>query len=88
MVVVAAPIAATSDGFVIRLAFIAGTLLPLVSTALLIRRRSDDLKKTLGRMGAPKWAGDERAKRHGAVAPDVHYRSSGREPEEKSGAKR
>jgi hypothetical protein len=88
MVVVAAPIAATSDGFVIRLAFIAGTLLPLVSTALLIRRRSDDLTKTLGRMGAPKWAGDERAKRRGAVVPDVHYRSSGREPEEKSGAKR
>jgi hypothetical protein len=77
MVIIAASIAATSDGFIIRTAFIAGTLLPLASIALLYRRRSYDLKKALGRMGAPNWAGDEKAKRSSAVAPDVRFFSSG-----------
>jgi hypothetical protein len=78
MIITAAAIATTDNGAVIRAALIAGTLLPVISTVLLFRRRSNalkNLKKTLGRMGAPKWAGDERAKGRNAVEPDVSYSS-------------
>jgi len=76
MVVVAAAIAAASEAGVIRIAFIFGTLLPLLSTVLLFRRRPYDLKDALGRMGAPKWASGYRPRRRRAVAPDVRFSSS------------
>jgi hypothetical protein len=78
MVLVAASIATTDNGTIIRWTFIVGTLLPVISTVLLFRRRSHDLKKALGRMGAPKWASDQ--KQHKAVEPDVSYSSSGSRP--------
>jgi hypothetical protein len=80
MIITAASVAATTNGAIIGAAFIVGTLLPVISTLLLLRRRSYDLKKALGRMGAPKWAGDQRAGGRNAVEPDVSYSSSGRRP--------
>jgi hypothetical protein len=77
MVVVAAAIAAASDAHVTRIAFIFATLLPLLSTPFLLRRRPYDLKKALGRMGAPKWAGGYKPGRLKAAAPDVRFFSSG-----------
>jgi hypothetical protein len=77
IVAVAASVAATNDGRIIRWAFILGTALPLASTLFLFRRRPLDLKRALGRMGAPWWAGEERAKRPKAVKPDVRFQSAG-----------
>lgn len=77
MVVVAAAIAAASDARVIRIAFIFGTLLPLLSTVLLFRRQPYDLKDALGRMGAPKWASGYKPRRLRTVAPDVRFSSEG-----------
>ena len=78
MVVVAVSVAADSNGSVIRLAFIIGTALPLISTSLLFRTRSYDLRDSLGRMGAPRWAVSERSGKVVAVAPDVRFFSSER----------
>jgi hypothetical protein len=77
MVLAAASIAAYSEGWVIRLAFIAATVIPLSSTALLFRRRPYDRRKALGRMGAPKWAGNDKFGRVSSVEPDVRFFSSG-----------
>jgi hypothetical protein len=76
MVIIATPVAANSAASVVRYAFIVGTLLPLASTILLYRRRPYDLKKGLGRIGAPKWAGGEKAKRSRPVAPDAIFDST------------
>jgi hypothetical protein len=76
MVVVAAAVAATSDLRLLRAVFIFGTLLPLLSTVLLFRRRPYDLPKALGRMGAPRWSsGYKPSKRH-AAEPDARFFSS------------
>ena len=81
MVVVAAAVAAASDAHVIRIVFIFGTLLPLLSTVLLFRRRPYDLRKALGRMGAPKWSSGYGSSKLQAVEPDVRFSSSGEEHE-------
>ena len=73
MVVIAAAVAAASDARVILVVFIFGTLLPLLSTALLFRRRPYDLRKALGRMGAPKWSGSYKPSKPYAVEPDVRF---------------
>jgi hypothetical protein len=77
VVVVAASIAANSSGQIIRLALIAGTLLPLASTGLLLRARSYALRNKLSRMGAPLWVSGQQATRFGPAAPDVQFDSSG-----------
>lgn len=76
MVVAAASVAAGSSGWVIRIAFIVGTLVPIASILLLFRTRSYDLTDSLGRMGAPKWAVADRSDKFTAVAPDVRFSSS------------
>lgn len=76
MVLVATSVAANSPAWVVRSAFIVGTLLPLASTFLLFRRRPYDLKKALGRIGAPRWARGEKVKRSKPVTPDAAFDSS------------
>jgi hypothetical protein len=80
MVIIAAPVAANSAASVVRWAFIVGTVLPLASTILLFRRRPYDLKKALGRIGAPRWARGEKAKRSEAVIPDAIFDSTDGRP--------
>lgn len=76
MVVVAAAVAATDDALIIRVAFIFGTLVPVLSTALLFRRRPYDLARELGRMGAPKWSSSYKPSKRNAVEPDAQFFSS------------
>ena len=81
MVVIAVAVAAASSARVILVVFILGTLLPLLSTALLFRRRPYDLRKALGRMGAPKWSSSYKPSKPHAVEPDVRFFSLGEEYE-------
>jgi hypothetical protein len=76
MVIVAAPIAGDSGGRVIQIAFIIGAALPLASAALLLRQRPYGLRRNLGRMGAPKWATDEKMSKRDSVVPDACFSSS------------
>jgi hypothetical protein len=71
-VVLAAAIAASSNAWVIREAFIVGAVLPLVSALLFFRRQPYSLRKVLGRMGAPKWACSSHSR---SVAPDAIFSS-------------
>ena len=81
MVVTAAAVAAASEARVILAVFIFGTLLPLLSTALLFRRRPYDLRKALGRMGAPTWSSGYSPSKPHAVEPDVRFFSLSEEHE-------
>lgn len=76
MLVAAAAIAANSSILLIRYGFVFAIAFPLLSTVLFVRRRPYRLKKALGRMGAPRWAGYRRLRRR-AVAPDVQFSSAG-----------
>jgi len=82
MVLVAAAIAGDSSGRVTQIAFILGVALPALSVALLVRRlpyvrgHLDGLTRALGRMGAPKWAGDNSMSKTDVVAPDARFSAS------------
>jgi hypothetical protein len=76
MLVASAAIAANRDVTLIRYGFIFATVFPLLATLLLVRRQPYRLRKALGRMGAPRWAGYRRPRRR-AVAPDVVFSSTG-----------
>jgi hypothetical protein len=76
MVIIAAAVAAAGPPSLVRLSFIVGTLLPVASTVLLLRRRPYDRKKALGRMGAPTWSWGERTRRSKPVTPDVLFDSA------------
>jgi hypothetical protein len=76
MLVAAAAIATDSSILLIRYGFAFAVAFPLLSTILFVRRRPYRLKKALGRMGAPRWAGYPRLRRR-AVAPDVSFSAAG-----------
>lgn len=78
IVALSAAIAAGSKAWVIHLAFILATLLPLSAAVLLFRRRPYRREVALARIGAPRWASGQRAIARHAVAPDVLFSSWGR----------
>lgn len=77
MLAVAAAIAAYSELRVVRTGFILATLLPLLSTVFLLRRRPYAKTKALGRSGAPRWVAHSKPGKANGTPPDVRFSSAG-----------
>jgi hypothetical protein len=77
MALLSAAIAAHAGGWLIRLMFVACTLLPLLSTLLLVGKLSEPPAVALARTSAPRWAVGKRRRWRRPGRPNVRYYSSG-----------